>query len=179
MASIVAFNYPQFVAQFPEFEQVDQATISGWFTVAGATICRNDGLGPVSNATTQMVLMMFATAHLIQLFVSQLNGQPNTESPAAVPPPNIVGRISSATEGSVAVQAEMSAPPSAAAAFWYQTRYGTAWWAMTAPYRTFRYLPGPQRYFGPYGLGNAFTTTLGGPFWGGGNFVLNNGACAF
>jgi hypothetical protein len=171
------FSYADFIAQFPEFDAVDEATISGWYTVAGATICRNDGLGPVSNAATQAVLMMFATAHLIQLFASQVNGQPNTESPSAVPSPNIVGRVSSATEGSVTVQTEMAVPPSAAAAFWYQTKYGLLWWTMTAPYRTMRYIPGPQRYFGPYGLGALFTN--GGPFWGGGSFVLNNGSCVF
>ena len=174
----VAFDYPDFVAQFPEFEQVDQSTMSAWFTVAGATVCRNDGLGPVSNVATQTVLMNFATAHLMLLFVSQVDGQPNTESSSAVPAPNIIGRVQSATEGSVTVQAEYPQPPSGTAAWWLQTRYGAFWWQATSPYRTFRYVPGPQRYFGPYGLASNFSSG-GGPFWGGGSFLLTGGGVAF
>lgn len=162
------FSYPAFIAQFPEFENVDEATISGWYTVAGATVCRNDGGGPVQNPATQTVLMNFATAHLIQLFAAQVNGQPNTESPGS-PSPNSVGRIQSATEGSVTISTEMPQPPSGTAAWWLQTKYGAFWWQATAPYRTFRYKPAPGRYFGPmYTSGPA----PGFGFWAGSSFCF-------
>jgi hypothetical protein len=161
---IVSFSYSSFIVQFPQFFNVDQDTAQAWFDVAGATCSRNDGGGPVSNAATQTVLMNFATAHLIQIFATQVNGQPSTESSSAVPAPTVVGRIQSATEGSVSVSAEYAQPPSGTAAWWLQTPYGAAWWQFTVPYRTMRYIVGPQRYFGPYGLANT-------PFWGGSAFV--------
>lgn len=168
----VTFNYPNFVALFPELSNVDEPTAQAWFDVAGATVCRNDGIGPVSTAATQTVLMNFATAHLITLFASQVNGVPDTENPSATPPPNLVGRISNATEGSVSVTAEMpQMGPNAA--WWSQTRYGLLWWSASAPYRTMRYIPGPQRYFGPFG------TSTGLSVWGGNAFVGSSGNILF
>jgi Protein of unknown function (DUF4054) len=164
----VPFSFPGFIAQFPELDGVDQATIASWYNVAGATVCRNDGGGPVSNSATQTVLMNFATAHLIKIFASQVNGQSDTSDAGSVPAPGLVGRIESATEGSVTVNADMPQPPSGTAAWWLQTPYGAAWWQMTAPYRTFRYKPGKWRNFGPLGYTGwgGWGLFAGGQFWG-------------
>ena len=159
----VTFDYAGFVATFPELANVDQATVSAWFSVSGSTVCRNDGLGPVNNLATATTLMNFATAHLIALFASQVNGQPNTTSASAVPSPNLVGRIQSATEGSVTVNTEMPQPPSGTAAWWMQTKYGAFWWQATAPYRTMRYIPGPRRFFGPVFGAGAWGAGFGNP----------------
>src|SRR5262249_37816262 len=94
----------------------------------------------------------------------QVNGQPSTD-PGALPNPGTVGRVASATEGSVSVTLEMPNQPAAAA--WYlQTPYGASFWAATALYRTARYVPGPamRPAFGP-GSGAA-TPYLGPNVWG-------------
>jgi hypothetical protein len=60
----------------------------------------------------------------------------------------IVGRISSAGEGSVNLGTENSFPPGTSQ--WYQqSRYGSAFWEATKPYRTMRYLPGRTRNMNP------------------------------
>lgn len=91
--------------------------------------CRNDGGGPVSKATIQVRLLNLMTAHLAFLLAGN-----NTSDGAS----SLVGRISSASEGSVSVSAEM--PGSNANSAWYlQTKYGAAFWQATAVYRTMRY----------------------------------------
>ncbi|EEZ74634.1 hypothetical protein NEILACOT_05350 [Neisseria lactamica ATCC 23970] len=53
----------------------------------------------------------------------------------------LVGRIASASEGSVSVSADMGAAGGNAA--WYlQTPYGATYWQLTAKYRRFRYVQG-------------------------------------
>ena len=136
------------------------------------TFCRNDGGGPVgagvggcgglfsffsspttSAAATQLQTNMLnlLTAHLAQLFAPLPTGQPAS---------GLVGRITSASEGSVSVSAEFPASP--AAAWFLQTAYGAAFWQMSAPFRTARYLPGPQRVNNPWPIyGRGF-----GGWWG-------------
>ena len=163
----VTFSYPAWIAQFPEFSNVAESSIVQYYTdpSTGQTLTlgylglaqqyqRNDGGGPVTDAGQQLNLLNLMVAHIAQLYASQVNGQPDTESGSAQPSPNLVGRINSATEGSVSVGLEMPTTP--AAAWFNQTKYGAAWWQMTAPYRTMRYLTPPPRIFNP-------------PIWGGGS----------
>lgn len=92
--------------------------------------------------------------------VSQTVAQENFLAPGVPitsPPAGIVGRIASATEGSVSVAAEYDAPPNASQAWLIQTKYGAEYWSATAKYRTARYVP--NRNTNP-------TPGLWGP-WGG------------
>jgi hypothetical protein len=50
-----------------------------------------------------------------------------------------VGRVSSASEGSVSASMDMG-QQSKNAAFWLQTQYGATFWQATAKYRTMRYV---------------------------------------
>ncbi|EDJ4876599.1 DUF4054 domain-containing protein, partial [Salmonella enterica] len=62
-----------------------------------------------------------------------------------------VGRITSASQGSVSVSVDNSG--SNDASWWYlQTPYGADYWQATAPYRSMEYVPGgsPSRYPGHY-----------------------------
>jgi hypothetical protein len=62
----------------------------------------------------------------------------------------LVGRISGATEGSVSVQIQNDYPPGTAQ--WFQsTRYGSAYFAATAGYRTMRYRVPTCAPFGRFG----------------------------
>ena len=88
------------------------------------------------------IILNLLTAHIAQLTVGcVING-------VLVPPGPLVGRVSSATEGSVSVQTDMGAVPTGAAWF-YQTQFGLMAWQAMAPYRTARYRASPGRFFQP------------------------------
>jgi len=132
----VYFEYSIWQATYPEFN----ATLSAgeaqqyWNT---ATLYLDSGpYSIVRMPKKRAMLLGMLTAHLAKLF-SVANGVASSD---------LVGRISSATKGSVSVSAEM--PADVNAAWFQQTKYGAAFWAATAVYRTFRYAPGPQPYLG-------------------------------
>lgn len=130
---------------FPEFSSVDPTLAQGYFALAAATHA-NDGTGPVDDVNLQLVLLNLLTAHFAARYTT-VNGQA---------PSPLVGRIASAGEGSVNVSVEMGSGQPMAAAWYQQTKYGADYWALTAPYRTAIYRPGPRRQFSPplpYGRG--------------------------
>lgn len=139
----VQFNYSLWVERYPEFESVSEPLALLYWNEA-SLYCANV-LRLVCNPASLTVLLNMLTAHVAQLSAPGLSGQTG-----------LVGRISSASQGSVNVSVDMPNQPQAAA--WYQqTPYGAAFWAATAPYRTMRYLPGLQRSRratvpGPFGL---------------------------
>lgn len=153
----VDFNYAQWIAQFPEFGGVDPAAAEGYFMRA-QLFHRNDGGGPVTSCDVQRLLLYLVTAHIAQLSASQINGQPATSAPGAAPAPGIVGRIASATQGSVSISTELAMQPgSDLKAYFAQTKFGFEYWSATLAYRTFRYVPGFTRSFNtPFGGGGGY-----------------------
>lgn len=138
MGVIVTFDYTAWVTRYPEF-----ASPGGTQPVASplaqeyfdeATLYQaNNGAGPIRDAGQALRLLNMLTAHIASL---------NAPSASGDVAPNLVGRISSAGEGSVNVSSENNYPPGTPQ--WYQqTKYGAAWWAATAQFRTMRYRPGP------------------------------------
>jgi hypothetical protein len=107
---------------------VPDAALTGNFGLATLYL-NNSYRSVVRDEPTRAQLLNLATAHLTAL-LNGVNGQP---------PAGTVGRISSATQGSVSVQMEFKTD-SEAAAFWNQTTWGSAFWAATAVYRTMRYV---------------------------------------
>jgi hypothetical protein len=149
MGVSVTFDYTAWSALFPEFlTTVTEHQAIALFGVVTSTLQRNDGGGPISKTATQSTLLNYAVAHLAFLY----NGT-NTQ-PAA----QVVGRINSATEGSVTVQTDYGNNVSQSQAFWLQSKYGSFWWAATNQYRRMRYLPGPATNFYP-------ATPFVGPNW--------------
>ncbi len=143
MGAVAIFNYGAWKARYPEFDTtVSEATADLYFAEATLYLA-NDGTGPVRDLpapapSIQLVLLNMLTAH-----IAQLNSGSSIQP--VVP---LVGRINTATEGSVSVGAELPNLPGSAA--WYaQTKYGLNFWQATAAYRTFRYRPGPRRVFDP------------------------------
>ncbi|MBI1213630.1 MAG: DUF4054 domain-containing protein [Alphaproteobacteria bacterium] len=131
MGVIVSFDYTAWVARYPEFEDVPQATAAAYFAEAGA-YCANDGTGPINDPSLKLVYMNMLTAH-----IAAMN---STATGASKPANSPVGRLSDATEGSVSASFQNDYPPGTAQ--WYQqTRYGAAYWAATAQYRSFLYRP--------------------------------------
>lgn len=145
MGVIVSFNYAQWIALFPEFTATVNSTQAQMYFGLATTIHRNDGGGPVSDTTQQLNLLNLVTAHIAALFAPQTAGGT---------PTNLVGRINSATQGSVSVQAAYSNNVSEQMAFFAQTKYGALYWTATAPFRTMRYQPNKNRgIVGPPGFG--------------------------
>lgn len=148
MGVSVQFDFNEWIQIYPEFTQTVNA-VQGQHCFNQASLYnRNDGGGPVCDRFVQTLLMNMMTAHLAFLQYGS-NQTGNQASP-------LVGRVSSANEGSVSVQTEMGFPPGTPQ--WYmQTKYGANWWAATAPYRTFRYRTIPRRFgpnprpYGPWG----------------------------
>lgn len=139
MGVVVAYSYAAFVAQFPVFDYLSSSQVQTYWNIATQYV-RNDGGGPVCDASTQTNLLNLTTAHLLQLFAPTADGQPAS---------TIVGRINSASEGSVSVGTQMDMP-AGTAQWWNQTPFGAAAWEAMKPYRTMRYVPGPRRWFNPW-----------------------------
>ncbi len=146
MGTIVSFDYATWIALYPEFTAtVNSAQATNYFTIA-TSVHRNDGAGPVNDPVQQLALLNMLTAHIAALFAPPTPGQA---------PSTIVGRINSATQGSVSVQAAYSNNVSEQMAFFVQSKYGALYWASTSPYRTMRYMPScrGRGVVGPRGLG--------------------------
>lgn len=129
----VVFDPAAFKARYPEFAAVADPLLSACFGEAGLYLSNADD-SPVQNVTRRAVLLNMLTAH-----IAALGGALSSDGQ-----PRPVGRVSSATEGSVSASMEYLAPGSSA---WFaQTQYGAAFWQATTSLRGFRYIPQPTRY---------------------------------
>lgn len=128
--AVVVFDLAGFRVRYPEFASLSDALLNAYFLEATLYLDNTDG-SIVSDITIRSPLLNMITAH-----VAALNGGVNGQAAT-----DLVGRISSASEGSVSVSAEMG-PPSGSSAWFMQTRYGSAFWQASSAYRTFQYFPG-------------------------------------
>ncbi len=133
MGVVVTFDPAAWRAQFPEFSYLSDSQADAYFAMATG-VQRNDGGGPISVASVQLSMLNVLTAHVAALFAP-------TKTGAAAS--SLVGRISDATEGSVSVSVQNDYAPGTAQWF-QQTKYGSMWYVMSAPYRTMRYIPNPR-----------------------------------
>lgn len=129
-SGVVVFNYAGWLVQYPEFSSVQPQQAQNYFNRA-TMLCDNTPTSPIQNLFQRTIMLNAATAHFTALFAS-LNGQP---------PRQIVGRINNAAEGSVSVGLEYAQPQTDTQAFWNQTEYGAAFWAMSLPFRTGFFVP--------------------------------------
>lgn len=142
MGVVVAFDYDAWVARYPEFSAVNEATATAYFNEA--TIYHsNDGSGPVPTAAIQSTLLNMLTAHIAARYAP---------GPGGAPASGIVGRITNASEGSVSVQAEYADETPGTMAWYVQTKYGADYWNATLPFRTMRYRPSAQAAFGRFAV---------------------------
>lgn len=138
--AIAVFVPVDFKAAYPMFATLSDPQLNEAFSLATIYL-RNDGSGPVRTVPAQTSLLYMLTAHISQIMYG-VNGEP---------PSGIVGRISSASEGSVSVGTEW--PTTANNAWFLQTPFGANFWQATAAYRMVHYFPGPTRFGN--GLGGA------------------------
>lgn len=146
--AVASFNYSLWAARYPALAAVvAEPLATAYFGEAGIYLDNTD-CSLVQDVNVRLTLLNLLTAH-----IAALNGA--TASGAA----GLVGRVSSATEGSVTINADLQTRPGTEQ--WYaQTPYGLQYWAATAAYRTAVYVPGPQPYLG----------VPGGSEWGAGRW---------
>ncbi|KVH51181.1 DUF4054 domain-containing protein [Burkholderia diffusa] len=136
---IVTFDYGTWSARYPALAAATNATLAQLYFDEAQLYCDNTPCSPVQDLTMRALLLNMLTAHIAQL--NQPVGAATAGGGTAAPSP-LVGRITSATEGSVSVQTQMDVPPGSAQ--WFnQTPYGAAFWAATAAYRTMHYVAMP------------------------------------
>jgi hypothetical protein len=143
----ITFSGATWRALYPEFTGVPDAMGANYFNRAtflfGNTVF-NPTLGITGNPGMMETILYLLTSHIAWMNAPRdANGMP---SGTGTPPAQLVGRISSATEGSVSVTTDMGDTDagSPSQAWFMQTRYGAEYWAMTAGLRTARYVPGPS-----------------------------------
>jgi hypothetical protein len=135
MGVVATFDYGSWSAQYPDLvPTVSSAQAQAYWNIA-VLYHRNDGGGPISDVTMQQTLLNMVTAHIAMLRSSDSQGNP---------PPTLVGRIASASEGSVSASTDYPVSPSGA---WFnQTQPGAMYWELTSSFRSFRYVRAWSRF---------------------------------
>lgn len=141
---VVAFDFATWTALFPEFAACTPTQGQAWFNRAGLYFDNSPCNWALANNCTLMnftTLMYLVTSHIAWMSAPRdANGNP---AASGQPPSTLVGRISSATEGSVSVSAEWNGSGSPSEAFWLQTKYGAEFWTAISQYRTAIYSANP------------------------------------
>lgn len=126
---IVVFSFTAWEAVYPELAYVGAGPAAHYFQAA-TMLLDNTPASPVTDYAQpggqREFLLYLLTAHIAKLLAPLPNGNPASD---------LVGRINSASKGSVSVSAEMPIPPTPDAAWYNQTRYGAMYWAATTQYR--------------------------------------------
>lgn len=136
MAQVV-FDPAAFKVAYPAFSAVDDGFLQSCFVQAGFYLSNKD-CSPVQDVADREALLWMLTAHIAYL-QGALNPPGTTSGPAPV------GRLGSATEGSVSVSYDFG-PTTNREAWYLQSQWGAMFWAATAYLRAFRYRPRPTRY---------------------------------
>ncbi len=133
------FTYATWIQTFPEFANVPEGTVVDQYAPLAAVYCPIDGSSPVRSSVLLQALYNLMVAHVTLLLAGSTLQDPSP----------LVGRIASASEGSVSVSVDM--PATSPSAAWYmQSKYGAMYWQMLAPYRLMTYIPGRPRQMNPY-----------------------------
>jgi hypothetical protein len=137
----VTFNWTTFRTWFPEFSCLNEAQGQAYFDMAGL-YCANSTQNPLWCYGILPQVMMLVTAHVAWLLAPRDDdGNPAQSGQPASP---IVGRINTATQGSVSVGATLDGEVgSPSQEFYMQSRYGMLAWQAMAAGRTARYIANP------------------------------------
>ena len=139
--AVAVFNYAAWSARYREFTGAVGASLAAlYFAEAGLYLDNTDG-SIVGDVGVRLMLLNMLTAHIAALAGGLEPGGA---------PSGLVGRVSSASEGSVSVSAETGLLPGTAVWF-QQTTYGLTYWQASKPYRSARYIPAATRNFEPWG----------------------------
>jgi hypothetical protein len=143
--TVAVFDYATWALRYPTLATTVTAPLADLYFAEAGLWCDNTDCSPVpaDPVTYQPRLMLLG---MLVAHIATLNGAGQPGGQAS----GLVGRVSSATQGSVSVSAEFKAGDGAA---WYiQTPYGAQFWAATAAYRTFQFVPAPPDAYPPFGV---------------------------
>lgn len=151
----VTFDYPTWIGMFPEFSGLNPTLGQAYFMRATGSIIGNATSNPAFPDGNLPYLIYLATSHVAWLnSPKDANGNPAATGQPASP---LVGRISSASEGSVSVQVDypLGTDSTAQEKYLAQSKYGIELWDALAQYRTARYMARPTivrngRFLRPY-----------------------------
>lgn len=135
-----SFNYSAWVVRFPEFSGVIEGEAAGYFEFASKVFF--DNMGWPGSLPQASLLLDLLTAHIAWLSAMRdSDGKPSSSGTNMAPA--TVGRVNSASEGSVSVQTEydVGSGVSPSQAWFIQTRYGAMFWQATANLRSATYIP--------------------------------------
>lgn len=143
--AVAVFDYAKWAAMFPYLAApvggVTEPIAEGFFTIA-ELLFANDDCSPISDPNKRLTFLNYIVAHL-----ARLAGYPIAAGGSAAPD-GMVGRVSSATEGTVSISSDYGSV-SNSEAWWIQTPEGATFWQLTRFLRTARYVAAPPRNFGP------------------------------
>lgn len=128
--AVVTFDPAAFKAAYPEFAAVPDARLSYFFSIATLYLSNADN-SPVQNVTRRGLYLFMITAH-----IAYLSGALSADGT-----PPAVGRVSSASEGSVSIDTDFPLTPNTA--WWMMSQYGAQFWQATASLRTMHYRARP------------------------------------
>ena len=135
---VVEFVPADFRALFPQFTDppTTDAMLDMYFALA--TLILDNSCGSlVQDAAQRERLLNLLMAHIATLMPLATAGGSGSGA-------SIVGPITSATEGTVSISAGWLSNVSQSMAWFLLTAWGQLFWQLTAPYRSFRYVPPPQ-----------------------------------
>jgi hypothetical protein len=137
----VVFNYSTWALRFPALAANVPETLAQLYFNEACQYCDNTGCSLVTDDSIggqRETFLNLITAHIATL----------NSGTAAQPATGIVGRINSATEGTVTVQLE-NKYQEGTAQWWQQTQPGSSYWAMSNQYRNALYVVTRPRNFWP------------------------------
>lgn len=148
--AIVAYDYAAWLVLYPQFSTTVTTSAQGqeYFDLATLYCANVDGAIIPYDTTvsppilTRQRILYLLTAHIAQLMVGCVLGG------SVIAPGPIVGRVNSATQGSVSVGTDSLGLPGTAA--WFaQTQWGLMAYQAMAGFRTARYRASPGRFYQP------------------------------
>lgn len=134
-SSVVVFDITRFRALFPEFSNVTDVQLEFLFDEA-TDFLDNTAHSLVQDTAKRERLLYLLMAHIAYIRYGSVGS-----NGAIIGGTGVVGRASSASEGSVSASFELGDIGSGTA--WYtQSPYGLAFWQATKVYRMANYYPG-------------------------------------
>lgn len=120
---IVVFDSAKFKTRYPEFAAKDDTFLAACFEEA-CIYLDNTSSSIVGDLSTRAMLLNMLVAHIVALQARDANN---------------VGRVQSASQGSVSASFAVNAPGSSD---WFmQTQYGASYWRAIQPYASMLYIP--------------------------------------
>ncbi|GAN72114.1 hypothetical protein ASY01nite_14000 [Acetobacter syzygii] len=132
--AVATFDYATWSARYPDLAVNVPPNLAALYFDEAQLYLDNTDRSLVCNIGQRTLLLYMLVAHIAYLNLPTTSGGNGA---------GVVGRVSSATRGSVSIGTDMGAQPGSAEWF-LQTQYGAAFWQATLWLRTARYIHIPR-----------------------------------